>query len=324
MLFKKMVYLFPVLVSNVFGLSNIFVVSPEAEHFKAQAKILRNEIKIMEKNLLKERKERENVKLLDSYGNLEILSKNSNTMIPYIFLVKVNEKSKMNLYWELENYGEARVKLIDRKGYILGHAFGRWKKVSSKFGIGSKIILYGRGTGFSVSCKFTAISRINNRHAKHKYNQYSNHLKKLKQYYGIMENYDKEVLDLDPPVKLFPLISTKSLVSIYTHRLKNFCRRMSYMFTHFLIRSRITYIENIVNKWKDIAYMSVEDKYIKLNKESYIIKNSGNINLRGFVSISNTWAPIPRNRLQSYCYLEYINIIKKRTGGRIGGRIHSL
>ena len=57
MLFKKLVYLFSI-VNNVFGLSNIFVVSPEAEHFKAQAKILRNEIKIMEKNLLKERKEK--------------------------------------------------------------------------------------------------------------------------------------------------------------------------------------------------------------------------------------------------------------------------
>ena len=308
----------------MFGLSNIFVVSPEAEHFKAQAKLLRNEIKIMEKNLLKDRKERENRNLLDSYGSLQIPNKDSNTMIPYIFLVKVNEKSKMSLYWELENYGEARVKLIDKKGYILGHAFGRWKKVSSKFGIGSKIILYGRGTGFSVSCKFTAISRINNRRAKHKYNQYSNNLKKLKQHYGMMEEYNKDILDFEPPVKLFPLISTESLVSIYTHRLKNFCRRMSYMFTHFLIRSRITYIENIVSKWKDIAYISAEDKYIKLNKEFYIIKNSGNINLRGFVPISNTWAPTQRNRLQSYCYLEYINIIKKRTGGRIGGRINSL
>ena len=89
MLFKKLVHLFPVLVSNVFGLSNIFVVSPEAEHFKAQAKLLRNEIKIMEKNLLKDRKERENRNLLDSYGSLQIPNKDSNTMIPYIFLVKV-------------------------------------------------------------------------------------------------------------------------------------------------------------------------------------------------------------------------------------------
>lgn len=324
MLFKNLVYLFPVLVSNVFGLSNIFVVSPEAEHFKAQAKLLRNEIKIMEKNLLKDRKEIENRSLLDSYGNLEILNKNSNTMIPYIFLVKVNEKSKMSLYWELENYGEARVKLIDKKGYILGHAFGRWKKVSSKFGIGSKIILYGRGTGFSVSCKFTAISRINNRRAKHKYNKYSNNLKKLKHHYGIMEEYNKDILDFEPPVKLFPLISTESLLSIYTHRLKNFYRRICRTIAHFFIRLNITSIENIVSKWKDIAYMSAEDKYIKLNKEFYIIKNSGNINLRGFVPISNTWAPTQRNRLQSYCYLEYINIIKKRTGGRIGGRINSL
>jgi len=324
MLFKNLVYIFPVLVSNVFGLSNIFVVSPEAEHFKAQAKLLRNEIKIMEKNLLKDRKEIENRNLLDSYGNLEILNKNSNTMIPYIFLVKVNEKSKMSLYWELENYGEARVKLIDKKGYILGHAFGRWKKVSSKFGIGSKIILYGRGTGFSVSCKFTAISRINNRRAKHKYNKYSNNLKKLKHHYGIMEEYNKDILDFEPPVKLFPLISTESLLSIYTRRLKNFYRRICRTIAHFFIRLNITSIENIVSKWKDIAYMSAEDKYIKLNKEFYIIKNSGNINLRGFVPISNTWAPTQRNRLQSYCYLEYINIIKKRTGGRIGGRINSL
>ena len=135
MLFRIYLKLF-YLTSIFHNVCSLSLISPDAEKFLTQARKLRDEVKVLEKELLEER-------IASNPSDIPQHIKYRESLIPKIFSTKIQTvpKNTLVMNWELEKNGETHLDLIDHKNKVHFRAIGKWRRTKSRFGIGSNVIL---------------------------------------------------------------------------------------------------------------------------------------------------------------------------------------
>jgi len=311
--FTKFFTISLVLFPNIY--SAFSLLNSESQRLMNAAKKLRQEAQILEKELIQERKEYESRKYLKD----GFITGENNFLIPKLFVTKIKSKRKLDLHWELKRDGETRLKILDNKGYLLSRGLGKWRKKKSRFGIGHTIILRGWGIGFSIRCKFISISRREHKIAKHNFYKCSSNLQNLNKNLESFRQSAQTISNTNSPKPIFPIISTDSIAYTFSVALKRCFKKFIFLTTEQLILLNIHFLKKDTQKWKNIVNIGNSDKYVKLIDDFYAINNDGSIDIRGLIPIYNSWAKSPRYLYKDKISLECYDIIKTRTGGRIGG-----
>ena len=311
MIYSKFLTIF-CLIIKAFGLS---LLNPESQRLMNAAKKLRQEAQILENELIQERKDFESKKYLKD----NFIPGEKDFIIPKLFVTKIQTKNKLNLHWELKRDGETRLKILDNNNYLLGRALVKWIKKKSRLGIGHIIIFRGWGVGLSIRCKFISISRYEHKRAKHNFNKYNSNLKILNKDLDSLRQSAKIISNINPPKPIFPIISTESIAYTFFFAFRRFLKNLIFITTEKLILISIHFAKKDTQKWEKIVNIGNNNQYIKLIDDFYIINNEGSINIRGMIPIYNSWVKSPRYLYKDKISLEYYDIIKTRTGGRIGG-----
>ena len=308
------VYLFLSILNCVYSFS---LISPDAQKLLNQAKQLREEIKVMEKELLDERA---------TYAHLNNLKEDHKVEYRESLILKVlstkietfpNRFVKIN--WELEKNGETHIQIFDSKGKIFSRGIGKWKKKKSRFGIGSNIILKAKGIGFNINCKFVSLSRYDYLFAKNSYNRCLSNLKNMNNDLHIAKRFSNNIIALREPKPLFPIITPDSLLYRFVKSVNKKCLLIHSFVLNKMFHISILYVRKNIKKWKKLVNIGKSEKYIKFDNDLCVIQDRGIINIKGIIPFNDRWIRSPKASLTLKCDLEILNLIKSRTGGRAGG-----
>ena len=308
------VYLFLSILNCVCSFS---LISPDAQKLLNQAKQLREEIKVMEKELLEERITYS--LLSDSKEHHQTEYRDS--LIPKVLSTKIetfpNRFVKIN--WELEKNGETHIQIFDSKGKTFSRGIGKWKKKRSRFGIGSNIILKAKGIGYNINCKFVSLTRYDYLFAKNSYNRCLSNLKNMNNDLDIAKRFSNNIVTLREPKPLFPIITPDSLLYKFARSLNKWYLMIHSRVLNKMFHISILYVRKNINKWKKLVNIGKSEKYIKFDNDLCVIQDRGIINIKGIIPFNDRWIRSPKASLTLKCNLEILNLIKSRTGGRAGG-----
>ena len=313
MLFRIYLKLF-YLTSIFHNVCSLSLISPDAEKFLTQARELRDEIKILEKELLEER-------IASNPAEIPHHIKYRESLIPKIFSTKIETfpKNSLIMNWELEKNGETHLDLIDHKNKVHFRAIGKWHRTKSRFGIGSNVILKARGIGFTINSKFVSLSKSDYILAKNTYNRCLLNLKNMNKDLESAKKFSNTVLNIREPEPLFPIITQESLAAIFMRSLRRWSLRIHSFVLNKMFYITINRTKNNTEKWKQIVNIGKSENYIKFDNEFCVIQNTGILSVKGVLPYHNRWIRSPKSSFSCICNLEIINLIKSRTGGRAGG-----
>ena len=309
-IYLKLFYL-TLIFHNVCSLS---LISPDAEKFLTQARELREEVKVLEKELLEQRKESNPTEIPHHIKYRE-------SLIPKIFSTKIETfpKNSLIMNWELEKNGETHVELLDRENKVHFRAIGKWSRKKSRFGIGSNVILKARGIGFTINSKFVSLSKSDYILSKNIYNRCLLNLKNMNKDLDAAKRFSNTVLNIREPAPLFPIITQESLAVIFIRSIRRFSFRIHSFLLNKMFRITIHRTKNNTEKWKQIVNIGKSENYIKFDNEFCVIQNTGILSVQGVLPYRNKWIRSPKASFSCICNMEIINLIKSRTGGRAGG-----
>ena len=313
MLFR--IYVKLLYVSLIFhNVCSLSLISPDAEKLLTQARKLRDEVKVLEQELLEQRMESNPTEIPQHI-------KYSESLIPKILSTNIetfpNRFVKIN--WELEKNGDTHIELFDSKGKIFSKGIGKWKKQRSRFGIGSNIILKAKGIGFNINCKFVSLSRYDYLFAKNSYNRCLSNLKNMNNNLDIAKKFSNNIVTLREPKPLFPIITPDSLLSTFVRSLNKWYLIIHSRVLNKMFHISIFYARQNINKWKKLVNIGKSEKYIKFDNDLCVIQDRGIINIKGVIPFNDRWIRTPKTSLTLKCNLEILNLVKSRTGGRAGG-----
>ncbi len=313
MLFRIYLKLF-YLTSIFHNVCSLSLISPDAEKFLTQARKLRDEVKVLEKELLEER-------IASNPSDIPQHIKYRESLIPKIFSTKIQTvpKNTLVMNWELEKNGETHLDLIDHKNKVHFRAIGKWRRTKSRFGIGSNVILKARGIGFTINSKFVSLSKSDYILAKNTYNRCLLNLKNMNKDLEAAKKFSNTVLNIREPEPLFPIITQESLAAIFMRSLRRWSLRIHSFVLNKMFYITINRTKNNTEKWKQIVNIGKSENYIKFDNEFCVIQNTGILSVKGVLPYHNRWIRSPKASFSCICNLEIINLIKSRTGGRAGG-----
>jgi len=313
MLFRIYLKLF-YLTSIFHNVCSLSLISPDAEKFLTQARKLRDEVKVLEKELLEER-------IASNPSDIPPHIKYRESLIPKIFSTKIQTvpKNTLVMNWELEKNGETHLDLIDHKNKVHFRAIGKWRRTKSRFGIGSNVILKARGIGFTINSKFVSLSKSDYILAKNTYNRCLLNLKNMNKDLEAAKKFSNTVLNIREPEPLFPIITQESLAAIFMRSLRRWSLRIHSFVLNKMFYITINRTKNNTEKWKQIVNIGKSENYIKFDNEFCVIQNTGILSVKGVLPYHNRWIRSPKASFSCICNLEIINLIKSRTGGRAGG-----
>tara|TARA_Y100000768_G_C23949871_1_gene669571 strand:+ start:365 stop:1261 length:897 start_codon:yes stop_codon:yes gene_type:complete len=293
---------------------SLSLISPDAEKFLTQARKLRDEVKVLEKELLEER-------IASNPSDIPQHIKYRESLIPKIFSTKIQTvpKNTLVMNWELEKNGETHLDLIDHKNKVHFRAIGKWRRTKSRFGIGSNVILKARGIGFTINSKFVSLSKSDYILAKNTYNRCLLNLKNMNKDLEAAKKFSNTVLNIREPEPLFPIITQESLAAIFMRSLRRWSLRIHSFVLNKMFYITINRTKNNTEKWKQIVNIGKSENYIKFDNEFCVIQNTGILSVKGVLPYHNRWIRSPKASFSCICNLEIINLIKSRTGGRAGG-----
>ena len=304
------------LVSILKCIYSFSLINQDAKKLLYQAQKLREEIKIMEKELLDDRIKRN--ELINSKEKHEIKYRYS--LIPTVVSTTIDTFSNkfVKINWELEKNGETHIKLLDSKGKIFSRGIGNWKKKKSRFGIGYNIILKAKGIGFNINCKFVSLSKYNYLFAKNNYQKCLSNFKNMNNVLNNVKKFNNNINNLNEPKPLFPIITPDSLLSIFVRSLNKWYLQLHCYILNKMFNISIFYVRKNINKWKKLVDIGKSEKYIKFEDDLCVLPYKGVIYMKGIIPCNNMWIRTNKKPLIFECNFQSFSLIKSRTGARAG------
>tara|TARA_Y100000389_G_scaffold71463_1_gene68136 strand:- start:833 stop:1774 length:942 start_codon:yes stop_codon:yes gene_type:complete len=283
---------------------------PEANRLYSEANKLRSEIKIMEDELMNQKKIQNQISNKDKIYNTPEITRFIATTVGEYY------DNCLTLDWKLSNNGKAYLKLIDRTGDILGKSKGIWFKKKNRFGIGSHIIINSRSFGLGIKCRFILLSNSDYRNCVYKWERSLSSLKKLNRCYDYLMQTLNDIV-ITPPKPILPVISTESVLwkIIISFHIK--FRQICFRIVKDVFLKCISFIKRDTEKMEKIVDIGKSNNCILINDEKHVINKNGFVLIYGFIPLKYTWGRFPITNMYS-CQCVILNKKKVRTGGRSG------